>query len=60
MGHIYKYLGTKEQARQLWENREALDLYLNRLKELYDKEEPSEVEQPKENQAEIPPNLDGK
>lgn len=50
MGHIFKYLGSKEQARQLWENREALDLYLNRLKELYDKEEPSEAEPPKEDE----------
>jgi hypothetical protein len=34
MGRIFKYMGTKEQARQLWENREALDKYLRRLREL--------------------------
>lgn len=32
--HYFRYLGSKEQARQLWENREALDKYLQRLKEL--------------------------
>lgn len=32
--HYFKYLGSKEQARELWENREALDKYLKRLKEL--------------------------
>lgn len=34
MGRIYKWLGSKDQARQLWENRESLDRYLKRLKEL--------------------------
>jgi hypothetical protein len=32
--HYFKYRGSKESARQLWENREALDKYLNRLREL--------------------------
>jgi len=32
--HYFKSLGSKESARRLWENREALDLYLNRLREL--------------------------
>lgn len=34
MGHYFKWLGSKEQARTLWENREALNLYLHRLREL--------------------------
>jgi hypothetical protein len=32
--HYFKYLGSKESARQLWENRESLDKYLKRLREL--------------------------
>ena len=32
--HYFKYLGSKESARELWENREALDKYINRLREL--------------------------
>ncbi len=32
--HYFKYLGSKESAKALWENREALDKYLNRLREL--------------------------
>lgn len=39
MGRIYKYLGNEESARELWENREALDKYLARLKELMEKDE---------------------
>jgi hypothetical protein len=38
MGRIFKYLGSKESARQLWENREALEMYLTRLKELWDED----------------------
>lgn len=34
MGRVFKYLGSKESVRELWENREALDKYLARLKEL--------------------------
>lgn len=34
MGRIFKYLGSKESARGLWENQEALDKYLARLKDL--------------------------
>ena len=34
MGHYFKFLGDAESARSLWENREALDKYLARLKEL--------------------------
>lgn len=32
--HYFRYLGSKEQARELWENREALNKYLERLREL--------------------------
>lgn len=32
--HYFKYMGSKEQNRQLWENREALDKYLKKLREL--------------------------
>lgn len=32
--HYFKYLGNKESARRLWENKEALDKYLKRLREL--------------------------
>lgn len=32
--HYFKYRGSKEQARELWENREALDKYIKRLREL--------------------------
>lgn len=32
--HYFKYMGSKEQARRLWENEEALKKYLNRLREL--------------------------
>jgi len=32
--HYFKYLGSKESARALWENKESLDKYLNRLREL--------------------------
>ena len=34
MGRIYKWLGSPEQARQLWENKESLDMYLGRLRDL--------------------------
>lgn len=32
--HYFKYWGNKESARHLWENKEALDKYLKRLREL--------------------------
>jgi hypothetical protein len=32
--HYFKYLGSKESARQLWENEESLNKYLKRLREL--------------------------
>jgi hypothetical protein len=34
MGRIFKYLGSKESMRALWENKEALDKYLHKLREL--------------------------
>jgi hypothetical protein len=34
MGHYFKWLGSREQARALWENKEALVKYMSRLKEL--------------------------
>jgi len=38
MGHYFKWMGSREQARQLWENRESLDKYLAVLKEFWDEE----------------------
>lgn len=38
MGRIFKYLGSKETARQLWENRESLDKYIAKLKEFWDED----------------------
>lgn len=34
MGHYFKWLGSPEQAGELWENKEALGKYLNRLRDL--------------------------
>lgn len=31
MGKVFKYWGSKESARALWKNQEALDKYLDRL-----------------------------
>lgn len=42
--HYFKWVGSKESARQLWENREALDKYLARLKELMEGDEPTSEE----------------
>lgn len=49
MGRIYKWLGSPEQARELWENREALDKYLARLKELMEPDEKSVASQDSNN-----------
>jgi len=46
MGHIYKYCGSPEQAKKLWENKEALQLYLSRLKELMEADEGDESPKP--------------
>jgi hypothetical protein len=43
--HYYKYLGTPEQAKELWENRESLEKYLSRLKELMEEDEGLNSEQ---------------
>ena len=48
MGHIYKWLGSDEQAKELWQNTEALDKYLARLKELMENDIDPENEEPKE------------
>lgn len=34
MGHYLKWLGSREQARGLWENKEALGKYINHLRDL--------------------------
>ncbi len=39
MSRIYKLLGDPEYYRHLWENREALEKYLKRLKELMEENE---------------------
>ncbi len=48
MGHVYKWLGTDEQIKELWQNREALDKYLARLKELMEEDGDSEMELPEQ------------
>jgi hypothetical protein len=47
MEHIYKWLGSKQQAKQLWENEEALKKYIARLKDFWDEENECWVESPK-------------
>ena len=39
MSRIYKLLGDPDSYRHLWENREALEKYLQRLKELMEQED---------------------
>lgn len=34
MGHYFKWMGSPEQARKLWENEESLRKYLNHLRDL--------------------------
>jgi len=34
MGHYFKWRGSRDQARQLWENKEALGKYIDRLRDL--------------------------
>lgn len=34
MGHYFKWLGSREGARGLWENKESLQKYLNHLRDL--------------------------
>lgn len=34
MGHYFKWLGSPEQARGLWENKDSLRKYLDHLRDL--------------------------
>lgn len=34
MGHYFKFIGSYESARHLWENKESLQKYLNHLRDL--------------------------
>lgn len=34
MRHYFKWLGSRQQARELWENKESLLRYLDRLQHL--------------------------
>ena len=34
MGHYFKWMGSPEQARELWQNKEALRKYTDRLRDL--------------------------
>lgn len=34
MGHYFKWMGSPEQARELWQNKEALGKYMDRLRDL--------------------------
>lgn len=38
MEHIYRRSGNDESMKLLWQNREALDKYLARLKELMEED----------------------
>lgn len=51
MGHIYRWLGSKEQARELWENREALEKYIARLKDFWDEKNQCWLESPEKESA---------
>ena len=46
MGHVYKWLGSDEQAKKLWQNREALDMYIARLKQFWDDDNQCWMESP--------------
>lgn len=41
--HYFKLMGDPDGYRHLWENREALDRYLARLKELMESDEETEI-----------------
>lgn len=47
MGHLYKWLGSDEEAKKLWQNKEALEMYIARLKEYWDEENQCWLESPK-------------
>ena len=38
MGHVYRWLGSDEQAKKLWQNEEALSKYITRLKDFWDED----------------------
>jgi len=42
--HYFKLLGHLDSYKELWENREALDKYLARLKELMEEDEKQKEE----------------
>lgn len=52
MGHVYKYLGSKEQIEKLWQNKEALELYIARLKDFWDEQNQCWMDAPKNEQGE--------
>ena len=37
--HYFKLLGHPDSFKELWENQQALNLYLARLKELYEQDD---------------------
>ena len=49
--HYYKIIGSDH--RHLWENREALDKYLARLKELWDEDKQEWLPSPNSDNAEL-------
>jgi hypothetical protein len=51
MGHIYKWLGSDEQAKELWENKEALLKYIASLKKYWDEENQCWIESPNPEQT---------
>lgn len=48
MEHTFKYLGSKESMKNLWQNEESLNMYIERLKEFWDEENECWLEKPKE------------
>ena len=49
MEHVYRNIGSHEQMKHLYENREALENYLARLKELMEPDEESQCGKEKPN-----------
>lgn len=47
MGYIYRWLGTDEQIKKLWQNREAIELYVARLKDFWNEENQCWLDSPK-------------
>ncbi len=46
MGHIYKWLGSMEQVKELWQNKESLEKYIDRLRELMEEDSQGKIESP--------------